>query len=391
MFESLFVAAVLGAGGPVPTPPPVEPRACHAFDADVAFADALTRAARACPSAARRDELLELAGLHYRRALVQNPARPVVMFGTGHFLPGATAHNPPPVLFDRLLELRCEPRPTPDTLARDREQLVVSSCVPAERAGPFVEVAPVAPAPRGVPVVTASYHLRNVAVADVAEAVVEALGGGGRSLRIDTAENRLVVQGSPATHARVAALVGEIDRDVPQVHVQLLVAEVPAAFLADCGLTAGGGCFSLSARELALFQTAFRNYPGREVLSRPQLLVRDNQKGHVAVGQDVPVGAPTVPGGPAETRFTGVSADITPRVMPDGKVMLRVGVQTSAPAPNPVVIRAGATAVPFNVSATQATVLVPSGQTVVLVQTKTGADGKPAAMLLVLTPTTVRP
>jgi type II secretory pathway component GspD/PulD (secretin) len=181
----------------------------------------------------------------------------------------------------------------------------------------------------------------------------------------------------------VAALVAELDRTVPQVVVQALIAEVPAGFLADCGLTADGGCFTLSARELALFQAAFRNYPNRSVLSRPQLQVSDNRTANVQVGGGVPAGG-------AQPTSVGVSLRVTPRVMPDGKVQLRVEPQICTPNPTPVVLRTGATAFPINIQTAQTTTLVPSGGTVVIATPTTGADGKPAAMLFVLTPAVVQ-
>lgn len=279
------------------------------------------------------------------------------------------------------------------------ESLFVAAVLGAGGAPATVPNPTVAPAPRAVPVLTAAYHLRNAAAADAATAVGAALGTR-REIRVGFrgAENHLVVTGSPATHALVAELVGEIDRTVPQVVVQTLIAEVPVAFLADCGLTesgdAGGpGCFSLKGRELALFHTAFRNYPGREVLSRPLIQTCDNQTGYVAVGQNIPVGTPVVPAGavvPVGTQFVGVSLRVTPRIMPEGKILLRVEPQLSALAATPVVVRAGATAFPINVQTVQTTVLVPDGETVVLVGPGAGGSGKPTALLMVLTPSVVR-
>jgi len=271
------------------------------------------------------------------------------------------------------------------------ESLFLAAALGAGGPAPVPLPVAVAPAPRAVPVVTASYHLRNVAAADVVAAVGAVLGTDRVEAR--AAENQLVVTGSAATHARVVALVGELDRHAPQVHVSMTIAEVPLRLLTDCGLTApgvpaGAGCFSLKGRERELFAVALCNYPGSSVLSRPELLVRENQKGYVAVGQDFPVGAPVAPAGATEMRFTGVTVSVTPRIMPDGKVMLRVEPQTCSPtAP---VVRAGATAFPFNIQTVQTTALVPSGETVVLAMEKTGADGRPVALLVVLTPT-VRP
>jgi len=493
MFERLFVAAVLGAGGPAAPPAP------HSAATEAAFGDTHLQVALGSPDSADKTRLLEAARARYERALKQNPGHKAALFGVARataFLgdrpaaafarylaahpADAAAHHEAALAHARFGDWaaaveRCEsavrldpthrqygttlgfclartgrwddahaallrvmpadeartnlavarqhaaatarqplPRPAEgtdrfDLTARvrvgppaptvEKERIVALSCVAADRVGPFVEVLPVAPAPREVPVVTAAYHLRNVAAGDVTAAVGAALGGTGREVRVDVraAENQLVVTGSPATHARVVTLVGELDRNVPQVHVSMTIAEVPVAFLTDCGLTKAGagasGCFSLKARERELFAVALRNYPGSSVLSRPDILVRDNQTGYVAVGQDFPVVTPVAPGGavvPAgtvDTHLVGVSVCVTPRIMPDGKVTLRVEPRTCSPAPTPVVVRAGATAFPFHVQTVQMTVLAASGETVVLAMEKTGADGKPVALLVVLTPT----
>ena len=497
MFESLFVAAVLSAGGP-PAPPPRTAAPLPA-DVEVAFADTNLGVALASPAPANKDELVALARLRYDRVLKQNPTHKGALLGVARmhtklgdrgnacsafarylaaYPDDAAGHHEAALMHARfgdwpvavgrastaarldsasrqygttlgfclaragrwddahtalcrvmpadearesvnlvrehvaaLTRQQVLPRPALGTerfdaaalarqLACEKEQVVVTSCVPAERAGPFVALPPVAPAPRAVSTLTASYHLRNVAAADAAKAIGAAIGSD-REFRTDAATNQLVVTGSVATHARVAAWLAELDREVPQVQVSMTIAEVPGRFLADCGLTKSGFCFSLKERERELFAVALRNYPGSSVLSRPELLVRDNQKGYVAVGQDMPVlpvvppGAVPAPGavvpvGAVDTRVVGVTVCVTPRIMPDGKVTLRVEPQFCSPAPNPVTVGTAGTAFPFNIQTVQTTVLVSPGETVVLAHEKTGADGKPVSMLIVLTPT-VRP
>lgn len=422
MFESLFVAAVLGAGGP-PAPPPVITAPQSPEEARPRFYPLKDASAQLAASAVSVD--LRGTGLTARLSfdvqsnsvLVQGSA--AVHARVAEFLPQfeeesrselrvirlrhVTANDAARVAGERLAASGAAVHLAPAVGVNG--VLVFGSPTTQARAAGIVaaidqEPTPVtAPAPRAVPVVTAAYHLRNAAVGDVCDSIHQELTRSGREAQVRAAStvNQLVVDGSPAVHARVAELVGELDRAVPQVHVQALVAEVPAAFLAHAGLTtpgapAGGGCYSLNARERDLFALAFRGYPGQQVLSRPQILVRDNQTGHVRVGQDFPVSTSAAPGNTeVEYRFVGVTAEVTPRVMPDGKVLLRVGVQTCDPAAQPAVVRAGVSAFSFNVSTMQTTVLAPAGDTVVIAHRKTGADGKPVAVLLVLTPTVVRP
>ncbi|MFO0799543.1 MAG: hypothetical protein U0804_18900 [Gemmataceae bacterium] len=246
-----------------------------------------------------------------------------------------------------------------------------------------------APAPREVPVLTASYHLRNVAANDAAVAVGRALGAGSE-VRARPVENQLVVQGSPAAHARAVALVAELDRTVPQVVVQALVAQVPLTFLTDCGF-AKASVVSLGKRERDLFNVALRLYPTREILSRPQIQVADGQTCHFQVGQTDPTDVAVAAGASPAGAVMGVSARVTPRIMPDGKVMLRFEPQVRTAVPRPAVVQAGNTAFPINVQTVQTTVLAADGETIVLVgPTVTGTDGKPAALLFVLTPHVVK-
>lgn len=467
MFESLFVAAVLGAGGPAA--PPARPAATLPADIEVAFADTNLGVALASPPPANKDELVALARLRYDRVLKQDPTHKGALLAVARMHTRLGDHGNASAAFTRYLTVYpadaaghheaalaharfgdwaaavaraeeavrldsatrqygttlgfclaragrwddahtalCRVMPADEAretlnLVREHAALLARQQLPRPVAGierfelpvrvrvePPAPVA-VAPAPREVATLTASYHLRNVAAADAAKAVGAALGAD-RGFRIDAATNQLVVSGSVSTHARVAAWLAELDRDVPQVVVQAMIAEVPVAFLADCGLTTAAGvpgCFSLKGRERELFAVAFRNYPGREVLSRPQIQVRDNQEGFVQVGQSVPAGTPVVPAGAADTPATGVSLRVTPRVMPEGKILLRVQPQVSRPAPAPVAARAGA-AFPFNVQTVQTTVLVSDGETVVLVGPGTGSDEKATALLLVLTPSVVR-
>jgi type II secretory pathway component GspD/PulD (secretin) len=289
------------------------------------------------------------------------------------------------------------PQPAP---AVERERMVYQSMCPADPKGPFVvDQTPAAPAPRPLPVVTAAYRLRNAAAADAATAVRQHLAGTRCDVTVAGVTNELVVRGSPAAHARVAALVGEIDRTPPQVVVTMLIATVPTGFLRDCGLTRDGDvCCSLSEREVELFNVALRACPGRQVLSRPQVQVTDNQTGYVQVGQELPAGvvrpvvySPALPGPrlaiTVDPTPVGVSARVTPRVLPDGKTLLRVETQVSTPTP-PAAVAAGA-AFPINIQTTQTTAVVPAGHALVVSVPTTGDDGKPAAMLFVVKPNVV--
>ncbi|QDU24017.1 secretin N-terminal domain-containing protein [Urbifossiella limnaea] len=411
MLETLFVAAVLGAGGP-PAPPTAAPAERPIEEVRPRAYQLKSASAQLAAPAVAAD--LRTAGLTARIAF-DLPSNTLFVQGSAaaharvdEFLPQveegartelrvfrlqhASADAAAQVAVERLTTSGVPVQLVPD--ARNNAFVISGSRAMQARAAavvasfdlePMPVAVPAAPAPREVPVVTAAYQLRNVAAADAAVAVGRALGTD-REFRINLPENQLVVQGSPATHAAVAALVGELDRTPPQVVIQALVAQVPPAFLDDCGLTKAGGVFSLGKRERVLFNVALRHYPTREILARPELLVRDGQTGHFQVGPSEPV----VPAGAVAGTVTGLSARITPRIMPDGKVLLRVEPQVRSVAA-PVVAAAGVRAFPVNVQSVQTTVLAADGETVVLVgPTTTGTDGKPTALLFVLTPSVVK-
>jgi type II secretory pathway component GspD/PulD (secretin) len=107
---------------------------------------------------------------------------------------------------------------------------------------------------------------------------------------------------------------------------------VPDDFVERCGLNVGSAPgatnWTLTARELQMFAQLLREGKGRgeiDVYTRPQIAVSDNQTGYAQVGQLFPlleVGALV----PAYANL-GVTFRATPRVLPDGRILLRTEVQ----------------------------------------------------------------
>jgi len=264
MFESLFLAAVLGPGGPAPVPLPAAPVPQPVEETRPRVYPLKDTSAQIAAPAVAAD--LRAAGLTARLSF-DLPSNSVVVQGSAavharvaEFLPRyeddsrvelrifrlrhVSADAAARVAGDRLTAAGAAVQLVPQV----RMNALLMSGSPAELVRaigvvtaidqePTPATVPVAPAPREVPVLTAAYHLRSAAATDVGDAVLRDLTRSGREVgvRVAAAENKLVVTGSPATHARVAELVGAIDRLVPQVVVQTLIAEVPVAFLADCG------------------------------------------------------------------------------------------------------------------------------------------------------------
>jgi general secretion pathway protein D len=132
----------------------------------------------------------------------------------------------------------------------------------------------------------------------------------------------------------------------------------------------GGFVFSASSDTFSLLVRALKAQGRIETLSRPQIQVADNQTGFVQVGQDFPtVTTSNVSLGVAQQaidyRNIGVTMRVTPRVNPDGKILMRVEPQVSSLA-GQINLGGGILAPAFNVQTVQTTVLAADGETIVL-------------------------
>ncbi|HYH67494.1 MAG TPA: secretin N-terminal domain-containing protein [Urbifossiella sp.] len=133
----------------------------------------------------------------------------------------------------------------------------------------------------------------------------------------------------------------------------------------------GGFVFSAQSQSFNLLLRALQTQGRATILSRPQVQVTDNQTGYVQVGQDFPIPGPISQGNVStlqeiQYRATGVTLRVTPRVNPDGKVLMRVEPQIASPAAAPITVGAAGTAFPFNIQTVQTTVLAGDGETIVL-------------------------
>jgi Flp pilus assembly secretin CpaC len=134
----------------------------------------------------------------------------------------------------------------------------------------------------------------------------------------------------------------------------------------------GGFVFSASSDSLNVLVRALSAQSRVDILSRPQVQVADNQTGYVQVGANFPyLSASTLTGvGTAQQSIEyqpiGVTMRVTPRVNPDGKVLMRVEPQVASVSPTPVNLGNGINAPAFNVQTVQTTVLASDGETIVL-------------------------
>ena len=132
----------------------------------------------------------------------------------------------------------------------------------------------------------------------------------------------------------------------------------------------GGFVFSASSNSFNLLLRALKTQGRLDVLSRPQIMTLDNQTAQLNVGQDFPIvlGQTITATGLAtndiDYRSVGVILTVTPRISPDGTVLMRVRPEVSSIIPTQVPVGNGVLATAFNVQAIETTVVAHDGETV---------------------------
>jgi hypothetical protein len=110
-----------------------------------------------------------------------------------------------------------------------------------------------------------------------------------------------------------------------------------------------------------------REQGAAKFLAQPRIHVLDNQTGFIQSGGQYPCPSPTADGRTQiEMVPVGVTARVTPRISPDGKVLMRVEVTHTQPTPQPVDLGNGLTAPVFNKESVETTVCLLDGATAVL-------------------------
>jgi type II secretory pathway component GspD/PulD (secretin) len=194
-------------------------------------------------------------------------------------------------------------------------------------------------------------------------------------------------------------LIAKIDQAPEQVVIQAMIVKVPAEFVKAAGLDDKGGAASVSVlteRETRMLRGLIDREPKTEVLSRPTLMVNDNQTGFAQLGQNYPyLGQGTSPAGGKEPLTVhylqlGVTMRITPRVQPDKKAVLLDGEFTECSvAESSVQLGNGVTAPAFNEQSFRASTIVPFGGSLVAVNGPVGKGSE--GNLVTLTLLTVAP
>ena len=242
--------------------------------------------------------------------------------------------------------------------------------------------------------------------------------------------NTLLITASPQLFEQIAAIIAKVDAPPPQVVVQVLIAEVqlsnneefgievgiqsPVLFarsstggapgtpgfnfnttaalpnttqaqqttvgfqgLGNLGVgrasnNGGGFVFSAASDTVSVLIRALKQQGRIDVMSRPQLTLTDNQTGFFQVGSQFPRITSTTLAGTGTSQQSieyvdiGIVLRITPRISPDGKVLMRVEPQISSANPTQVALGGTTTASPIDIQTVQTTVLATDGETVVL-------------------------
>jgi type II secretory pathway component GspD/PulD (secretin) len=134
----------------------------------------------------------------------------------------------------------------------------------------------------------------------------------------------------------------------------------------------GGFVFSAGSDSFNLLIRALKTQGRIDILSRPQIMTLDNQTASLNVGQSIPYVTSTnitatglISNGIAYQNV-GVLLTVTPRISPDGKVLMRVNPTVSSVAPTSINLGNGQLATAFNEQNINTTVSAQDGETVAI-------------------------
>jgi general secretion pathway protein D len=138
----------------------------------------------------------------------------------------------------------------------------------------------------------------------------------------------------------------------------------------------GGFVFSAASESVNVLVRALRTQGRLDLLSRPQVTTADNQAARILIGQSFPfiqnsVVTAGVTGIPAVTntvsyRDIGVQLQVTPKINPDGSIIMRVVPEISSVVQTTIPISENVFAVAFNVQTVETTVIAQDGETVII-------------------------
>jgi type II secretion system protein D len=218
------------------------------------------------------------------------------------------------------------------------------------------------------------------------------------SIVAETVSNSLLISSSPRYFTEVEALIEELDQPLPQVLIQVVLAEVTLDSKTELGVewkymdAAGGTPFSLgtdlgvadalekfggfsaavTGSKVNFLMRALQEDGRLEVLSSPQILTADNVEANINIGERVPI--------VTDTRFSdygnqtstyeyenvGVILTVTPSISPDGTVKMTVEPEVSQLTSDTVEVSKDVKIPIISQRTARTTVSVQSGQSVLI-------------------------
>lgn len=134
----------------------------------------------------------------------------------------------------------------------------------------------------------------------------------------------------------------------------------------------GGFVFSAASDSVNVLVRALRTQGRIEVLSRPQIVTRDNQQALISVGQQVPIitgvniNAQGLITNNIEQQQVGIILKVLPQISPDGRVVMRVEPQVSSISPSTVDLGNGVQGTILDQTIASTTIDAMDGKTVVI-------------------------
>ncbi len=205
--------------------------------------------------------------------------------------------------------------------------------------------------------------------------------------------NSLVIMTHPRNFAQIQKIIEELDRPMPQVLIKVLIAEVThdrslevgaewsimndrGSFnlFTDFGVASatGGMIMKLAEKNLEVTLRALEEMGKLDVLSRPYILVAENQSAGIMVGQRVPfiVRSRVTDAGQVindiQYEDVGIILEVTPHINSEGLVVMDVTPTISAITDSSVRISEVVSAPIFSNRSASSRVAVQDGQTVVI-------------------------
>ena len=201
--------------------------------------------------------------------------------------------------------------------------------------------------------------------------------------------------GTPTTPVTNPGLLWNVS-PLPQVGQNILNNATQVGFqgLSNLGVgrvspvnsNASGFVFQANSDTFSLLIRALATQQRLDILSRPQIVTSDNQAARVLVGQNFPyvtgfVTAIATTGIPTNSvtvayKSIGVQLQVTPKISPDGTVIMRVVPEVSSATQSNVNLGNGVFATAFNVQTIETTIICTDGETVAVGGMITRSDTK---------------